>query len=362
MKAIAAFLLAIIAIQAPAQTPAALQQALTGYIWTWSTPASQTQVIFQQDGSLLTREKKLWKWQALDAQTVRVSLEGRAVDITFDAAFSQFKELKASGVPVTGVRAQALASSAAAPVAKVPPDPKNMTLAREWIPHNVHTRKVLLNSIESYSLAVIGQNRSGPEVTPKTLWGPITWLMPLGDALKTLPRDSRKQRDFKVTNLAFPQSSLQVTMMAVVGVEITDRCNTFKYISFICDMDSRVIGVQLMNPNPKLVNWHAPGPDGVREPYYNFIEDRYNGSTGNCVPYQVRDAGSGVKLIKLALFNQGSIGIPPYPPGNCPGFVRLHDYGARPYLESVHWYLAAPLAHRLMEIVDAVRKAGLDDK
>jgi hypothetical protein len=108
-----------------------------------------------------------------------------------------------------------------------------------------------------------------------------------------------------------------------------------------------------------MVNWESPFPDGVREPYYNFIEDSYNSSTRNCVPYQVRDAGKGVKLIKTALLKQPSIGIPPYSPGSCPGYIFLYsnDYG-----EDVHWYLTNPLAKKLLEVVDSIRKQGLDDK
>lgn len=115
-------------------------------------------------------------------------------------------------------------------------------------------------------------------------------------------------------------------------------------------------------PSPQIYNWAAPGPDGVREPYYNFIEDRYNGSTGNCVPYQVQAAGKGVNLIRTILFNQPDIGIQPYPAGQCPGTVTLHHYTQRSYRENVHWYLTAPLAQKLLEIVASIRRQGLDDR
>lgn len=334
-----------------------LNEALQNYIWNWDGDGNRTQIVFQQDGTVLTRERKTWKWQILGPSTARLFVnERQVVDIEFDSAFTRFRNAKGGSLGPSGTRGQPRAATATAEAARPAPDPNNMTLSRDWMPHNVHTRKELLDSIEFYSRAALGDAEPGQEKTPSVIWGPIKWLMPLQDALRTLPRNSRRQREFKVMNLAFPQHSLQVTMMAVVGVEVPDRCCQFKYVSFICDMDQRVIGMQLVHNNPAMVPWDAPGPDGVREPYFNFIEDRWNGSTTNCVPYQVRPAGAGVTLIKTALFNNPAIGAPPYAAGPCPGYVVV-PYGR--YLESVHWYLTAPLARKLLEIVETTRREGL---
>lgn len=334
-----------------------LNEALENYIWNWDGDGNRTQIVFQKDGTVLTRDRKTWKWQILGPSTARLTLnEGQVVDIEFDADFTRFRNVKGSASSPSGTRGQLRAASVAPGAGRAAPDPNNMTLSRDWMPHNVHTRKELLDSIEFYSRAALGGAERGQEKTPSVIWGPVKWLMPLQDALKTLPRNSRRQREFKVMNLAFPQHSLQVTMMAVVGVEVPDRCNQFKYVSFICDMDQRVIGLQLVHNNPAMVPWDAPGPDGVREPYFNFIEDRWNGSTTNCVPYQVRPAGPGVTLIKTALFDSPTIGTPPYAQGPCPGYVVV-PYGR--YLESVHWYLTAPLAQKLLEIVETTRREGL---
>ncbi len=68
----------------------------------------------------------------------------------------------------------------------------------------------------------------------------------------------------------------------------------------------------------------------------------------------------GVKLIKTALYKQPDLGLPRWwRGGQCPGYTQLatDEYG-----ENVHWYLTAPLAKKLLEIVDAIRKQGLDDR
>ncbi|MES2598699.1 MAG: hypothetical protein V4662_25420 [Verrucomicrobiota bacterium] len=67
-----------------------------------------------------------------------------------------------------------------------------------------------------------------------------------------------------------------------------------------------------------------------------------------------------MKLIKTALYKQPDLGLPRWwRGGQCPGYTQLatDEYG-----ENVHWYLTAPLAKKLLEIVDAIRKQGLDDR
>ena len=349
-----------------AQSPGSgLVSALTGYLWTWKSAQSDTLVVFEPNGMLVTKDKQTSQWKALDATTVRVTFPSqKSIDLVFSSDYSSFVEKNPNGRPTTGAKAQPRVAAAKAPTPAplVKSSPDEMALGPNWLPHNVHARKVLLTSIEFFSQAVVGKDASAPAAIPATIWGPVTWRMPLDEALKKLPAGARKQREFPMLNLAFPQGSLKVMMMALDGnLAFEDGCNRFKYLSFICDLENRIIGIQLVDPNPKSVNWAAPGPDGVREHYYNFIEDRYNGSTTQCVPYQIRDAGKGVKLIKTLLFNQPGV-YPPHAPGSCPGTVALNTFVRRPYLENVHWYLTAPLAKRLLEIVKAIRDQGMDDK
>jgi hypothetical protein len=364
----AVFLFSIIPAQA--QNTTRFIQDLTGHIWSWKAGITDTQVIFEPDGTMKVKgSTQVSRWKQTNATSVLVTYPSQqSVEITFDQNVMNFAQVGNPAGGVIGNRitqrtvaaAGLTASTNAAPAVRPPPHPTQMSLSADWLPLNVHTRKVLLDNIEFFALQALDGKRDAAEVIPDTIWASVKWLMPVKDAIAMLPRGARRQREFDVMNLAFPQHSLHVNMWAIEGGQaIPDRCNNFKYISFITDLDQRVVGVQLVNPSPKLVNWASPFPDGVREPYYNFIEDRYNGSTRNCVPYQVRDAGKGVKLIKTALFKQSSIGIPPYSPGSCPGYITLYsnDYG-----EDVHWYLTNPLAKKLLEVVDAIRKQGLDDK
>ena len=350
--------------QAADPQPATLSDALKQFIWTWNGASANTQVIFRPDGSLLTREKQRWQWTAKDAQTITVTLDaGRKLDLAFNATFTSFTNADPLSVAVKGERQQALAapSTPASATAQKPaevatkrtPDPKQMTLAQDWLPHRIHTRKGEINSIEVFCRILVDK---GKETIPTKIWGPLTWLMPVREAMKGLPKGSRLQRNETLENLWFPQDSLHLWTMAVVGFEIDDRCNKFNYIQFICDRDDRVIGVQLVHSRPPFVSWKAPGPEGVSVPYFDFIMDRWNASRGQCVPYQIEPADKGVLLIKTALYDAPNPGIPPYRPGPCPGYVLL-PYPK--YLESIHWYLTAPLANKILEIIEAGRQAEL---
>ena len=107
---------------------------------------------------------------------------------------------------------------------------------------------------------------------------------------------------------------------------------------------------------PPFVTWKVPGPDGVSVPYYNFVMDTWNAARSQCVPYHVQSADKGVILIKTALYDSPTIGTPPYAPGPCPGTILLPP---RKYLDSIHWYLTAPLAAKILEIVEDARQKEL---
>lgn len=339
--------------------PATLKEALNAFIWTWASPSLTTQVIFQGDGTLLTKEKLKWQWTQKDAQTITVAMDkGRRFDLAFNSNFSSFGNADPLSVVVKGERQQRISPSTAvgskpAVTTQRTPDPKEMTLAPDWMPHRIHSRKGEINSMEVFCRMLVDK---GKEVIPTKIWGPLTWLMPVKEAMKGLPAGSRLQRNHTLENLWFPQDSLHLWTMAIVGFEIDDRCNKFNYVQFICDRDDRVIGVQLIHSKPPFVSWRAPGPDGVSVPYYDFVMDKWNATRSQCVPYQISNADKGVLLIKTALYDAPNLGVPPYTPGPCPGYVLLPF---PKYLESIHWYLTAPLANKILEIIEYGRQAQL---
>lgn len=335
---------------------AVFKDTLTGHIWAWKSAQKESRVVFEADGRFMMKDvTSTFKWSLTEEGKVRIALPNqKSMDLEFNEDYTAFKESGKANGGATGTRLQA---RGAGPVAKkpvsmpvVPASPNGMTLSPDWLAADVQTRRELLESLEFYSLKVLEGKRKAPELIPTTIWGPVTWLMPVEKAVGMLPKNARKHRFFEMENLAFPQSSLRVKIYAVDGKpELLDRQNPFKYISFITDLSDRVIGIQLMSATPKIVVWDEPGADGVREPYYNFIEDRMKGSTRNSVPYQVRAAGTGVKLIKTALLDS------PLPAGD-DGPLLLQPN--MKYSENVHWYLTAPLAEKLLEIVDVARRNG----
>lgn len=204
----------------------------------------------------------------------------------------------------------------AAPAEKAP-QPTQMKLHASWIPHNVHARQELLATLAFYSQAAT----KGGVTTPSVLWGDIKWLMPLDEALKTLPAGYRIQRTENMSKLAFPVG-LSLTFVSLAGGPVVDRHNLFNEAVFITDLDRRVVSVQWVHNQPPAVVWENRRWDGIRDPYYNFLADKWNGKNGRNVRYQIRPGAPGVTLIKTVL------------PGS----------------ENVHWYLPAPLAEKLLEI------------
>lgn len=104
-------------------------------------------------------------------------------------------------------------------------------------------------------------------------------------------------------NLVFPQESLSLYTYALDGAnQFNDRGSPFKHLTFITDLNKRVISIQLVNETPINVLWDIRSPIGVKNPYFNFLQDRFKGSGAYSVPYQVCDAGKGVKLVKTAFY------------------------------------------------------------
>ncbi len=157
--------------------------------------------------------------------------------------------------------------------------------------------------------------------------------MPLAKATAALPRGSYKLKTVSAAKLAFPEG-ISLEFWHVGGKGYEDDLEVFDEIVFVLDNANRLVSLQLSQNNYKTLNWkwrNKDKPDGDRNPYYNFMHDRSNGKNGRLVFYQFRPSGLGVTNVKIVL--DGS--------------------------ESNHWYLAAPLADKLIQISEAVKKQGL---
>ncbi|WP_133796461.1 hypothetical protein [Prosthecobacter fusiformis] len=309
----------------PRTTAAELAKAVQGYLWTWQSPTADTLVCFRADGTLLTREKQVSQWEALDHDTLRVTYPNQqTVTLTFDSEATRYLEEGSASGLIRGLRQKSLAPVADTPrpdqvhaADKLNPKPGEMALYDPWIPSSLYSRKVLLQSLAEYSRKVL-QSTSG---TPEKIWSSITWLMPIGDALATLPKGSYKLRSDRANRLCFPEG-LSIHFWHIGGnLGILDRGEVFDEIHFITDALDRVISVQLHQKNAKDIVWAGIGPDGSRNPYFNFLYDRSNSSSSRSVWYEIRNAGRGVGRIKTVLGR-----------------------------ESNHWYLTAPLADKFLEI------------
>lgn len=290
---------------------------------------------------------------ALDVTTGRINLDVKNVPLTeairYVAELSDAQPICLGEViylqpkpPTSSAPAPAVASLTAARPAPViatptrpaePPqrviDPAAMMLKEPWIPNNIHTRKEWLAALEFYSREVIKFSTS----PPTTLWREFTWLMPLAKATAALPRGSYKLKTVSAAKLAFPEG-ISLEFWHVGGKGYEDDLEVFDEIVFVLDNANRLVSLQLSQNNYKTLNWkwrNKDKPDGDRNPYYNFMHDRSNGKNGRLVFYQFRPSGLGVTNVKIVL--DGS--------------------------ESNHWYLAAPLADKLIQISEAVKKQGL---
>lgn len=312
-----------------ARSLGALKEAIQGHFWSWKGPSIDTLVIFQPDGTLLTREKKKCRWEALDGVTVKVTYPNlTSVQIAFDDTLTGFVESGASA-PIRGQRGNPL--PAPPPVITDPGSlhardkmeihPNKMALHEPWMPHNIHSRKVQMQALGMYSEMVLGLSGG----TPGTIWGPVTWLLPLRQAVEMLPRGSYKLRSERADRLSWPMGISIHFYKVPRGMSIPDAGGLFDEIHFVTDAAERVISVQLTNTQGNSA-WEG-GPDGVMNPYFNFLYDRANAKGGRPVQYQVRSAGSGVSRVKI----------------QCGTEVN-------------HWYLTAPLAEKFLEIMQKLQQ------
>lgn len=344
-----------------------LESTLLDTPWSWVRDGGREPgtIIFDAAGTVRYQGKPapwIGRWRKMGPQTVIVGENAVIWTLNFDAGFTAFRGLSNKGnASIMGTRQPQGATSPYPPVAPVPPVPVpapappapapggtgamaitpeitnfgGMALAADWMPRRTETRKELLNSLEFFATQALGKNGEDKDAVPSTILGPIRWLMPLDEAVRTLPPRVSRTAEVRITSICFPQNSL--SMIGFQNRYFMDREQQFNMMYLIVDAQRRVVAVELVSQSPKEVLWAPPGPDGTRNPYYDFVNLKANGRTGQRVDFQIRPGDSGVKLIKTALF----------------------DFRKVSYLENVHWYLPAPFARSLLEIIEFNRKAGM---
>ncbi|MCB1277410.1 hypothetical protein [Prosthecobacter sp.] len=237
------------------------------------------------------------------------------------------------------------------------PLPGGMVFSPNWLPQTLTAKRELLESLEFYCKAAIGNAARGKEPVPGNIVGAIRWRMPIDEVIQTLPRGYNKLMERPMVHSCLPTDSL--TLCGFQFKSFLDREQPFNQMFLLIDKERKVVSVQFVDQNGKNVRWF-PVPDGIREPYYNLISLTHNGSNGKEVPYQILGGGGGVVCIKTA-FRDKTMQVPNIPnlppnmqpPGGMPGMMTGRTY------ENVHWYLPAPFARTILDIVDVYRKAGV---
>lgn len=220
---------------------------------------------------------------------------------------------------------------------------RQMVFAPDWLPAPQDISREFSRSLDFYCRFAVGDAPRGGEPAPRTIIWNLEWLMPMADAEARVPGVQRLQRDYDMINPGFPHHSIHIRSLYGKFVDPA-TLELFNICNLICDADKQLISVELVATNPKLVFWLPPtmAPDkspkalpavGTRDPYYDFIEVKHNGSTSQHVSYQITSAAPGVTVIQTILArNVGSV------------------------LENVRWYLPAPFAGKLLEMVEKIGK------
>ncbi|MEZ5386192.1 MAG: hypothetical protein R3F13_11820 [Prosthecobacter sp.] len=231
------------------------------------------------------------------------------------------------------------------------PLPGGMVFSPDWLPKTLTAKRELLESLDFYCKAAVGNAPRGKESVPATIVGAVRWRMPIDEFVLTLPRGHNKIMERPMVHSCLPLDSL--TLCGFQFKSFLDREQPFNQMFLLIDKERKVVSVQFVDQSGKNIRWF-PVPDGIREPYYNLVSLTHNGSSGKEVPYQI--LGGGVVCIKTAFQDKGMTlpAMPSLPPGAVmPGLPRGRTY------ENVHWYIPAPFARTILDIVDVYRKAGV---
>lgn len=267
--------------------------------------------------------------------------------------------------------------AAAGKPAKPPePDEKEIALAPDWMPKRTMIAQEMMRNLAFFSLAAVNGAEAGKETVPDTIiWG-LKWRMPLEEAEKQLPGFERAQMGGAVLlkNVCFPQRSLYKKSYYGNFQPDPPTGEVFKEAHLICDLKMRLVSVELTCNHPRIgvLVWEIPqkpwwtaepwmqtpkdieakdmpaltgrvkqgGPDGRREPYYDYVTEKTNAASRNQVWYQVRHGkNSGVTCIHTQFLEPAAIGW------------RV--------LENVRWYLPAPLARKILDIGKEYRSGNV---
>ena len=279
-----------------------------------SKPTSWT----SSDGKTIVAE-----FQKLEGDNLTLIMQGKPVVVPLNrlsnASAEQARNLAAT------------MDKPAPPAPAVPTVFQGMTLAPNWLPNRVGAEEKFVEGLEFYSSQVVDRAQRADAVAPEFIFGQIRWLMPLDEAVQTLGRVS-KTVETRIVNEAYPKDSF--TFQGFQG-QFEDAGARYNLVFLIADVKRQVVSVQLVAQTPKAVNWDARFPPRDQEPYYDFINVKRNGGSGNKVFFQVVPINPGVKLVKTVL-------------------AKYHPNGK--WLEDVHWYLPAPVAARFLDIVEHIAK------
>lgn len=217
----------------------------------------------------------------------------------------------------------------------LPPVQGGMVFAPNWLPETLTARRELLESLEFYCKEATQTAKGTERKTPKFIVGEIAWRMSYDDAVKTLPQGCNKMTERTLVHTCLPNHSL--TVCGFQFKHFTDRDQPFNQLFLLLDKERKVVSVEFVNQLGNDTRWF-PKPDGVREPYFNLVSLTFNGSTTKEVEYQLLGGPRRAMCVKTVLRDR--------PPEG-----KIY--------ENVHWYLPAPLAQSILDIVQVYRKAGV---
>lgn len=168
--------------------------------------------------------------------------------------------------------------------------------------------------------------------------------MPVDLAIKSFG-DVSAVTSSRITNQSFPHHSLTLHGF---DARIEDLGYRFNRVFLMSDIKGQLVSVQFVAQAPKVTVW-LPHPVEDRNPVYDLVNVKRNASTGNQVSFQIIEAGTGVKMIKLVL--RKPLARMELPPGVGQPPIQAVPVDLK-WLEDSHWYLPAPLAARFIEIAD----------
>ena len=368
----------------PFRAPQSLEEALLSYAWTWKEAGVADHEVFFLPEGKIKRNRQVrygWNWSATGSDKVLVKQIGRGDPSTSFQATAGFARLEGKSfsgspvvlergvpilppqrilarigkaapgppgaIPATGISRGATAPPA--PTAKADPAGSHatfqgMALAPDWLPERLGVDQKYTEDLRYYAQRVIAGAPQGAATTPDVIWGDLKWLMPVDLAIKSFGSVSAVSSS-RITNQSYPHHSLTLHGF---NARIEDLGYRFNRVFLISDIKGQLVSVQFVAQAPKVTVW-LPQPVEDRNPVFDLVNVKRNTSTGNQVSFQIIEAGTGVKMIKLVL--RKPLARMELPPGVGQPQIQAVPLDLK-WLEDSHWYLPAPLAARFIEIAD----------